>query len=182
MDVIFIKWVDTIGDPEQGWKGDEDTNEFFEREDNVAEEVGFVWEETDDYLCLIGSWMPGEVPLTRNRTKIPKKWILERTVSDEGQIKLRLMKTCQHEGCSFPIWSHGYCKFHQRDRADYKPYKFKQREPTGEMDVFKAIWDERPHVSEISGKPLDKYEGTEFFPNLFMHILDKKNYPKYRLE
>lgn len=49
------------------------------------------------------------------------------------------------------------------------------------MDVFLEVWSERPHKSEISGKPLDKYEGTEFFPNVFMHILDKKNYPRYRL-
>ena len=91
------------------------------------------------------------------------------------------MKTCQHEGCSWPVWSSGFCKFHQRDRADFKPYKFKQRKPTGEMDVFLEAWSERPHKSEISGKPLDKYEGTEFFPNLFAHICDKKNYPKFRL-
>lgn len=80
MEVVFIKWVDTIGDPEQGWKDPEDTNDFFDRDDNVAEEVGFVWHEDDDYLCLVSSWMPGDTPITRNRTKIPKKWILERVV------------------------------------------------------------------------------------------------------
>jgi len=91
------------------------------------------------------------------------------------------MKTCKHEGCNWPVWGHGFCKFHQRDREDFKAPTIKPRKTTGELDVFKEIWAERPHRSEISGRALDKYEGTEFFPNIFLHILDKKNWPKYRL-
>ena len=85
MDIIYIKWVDTISDPEEGWKNDEHTNDFFDRDDNIAEDVGFIWDETEDYLCIISSYMPGEFPLTRNRTKIPKKWILSRVILMENK-------------------------------------------------------------------------------------------------
>jgi len=79
LDVVYIKWVDTIGDPEGNWKDIEQTDEFFERDDNVVEEVGIVWSEDDDYLCLISKWMPSEeMPITAGRTKIPKRWILDR--------------------------------------------------------------------------------------------------------
>jgi hypothetical protein len=78
LEAVYIKWVDTVGDPENGWKDAEQTNEFFGRDDNVVEEVGFVWYEDDDYVNLCGGWMPGEAPLTKHRTKIPKKWVILR--------------------------------------------------------------------------------------------------------
>jgi len=77
-EVIYVKWVDTIGDPIGGWKDDVDTDDFFDCDDNVVEEVGFVWSEDDDFINLCDSIMPGEPSYTRHRTKIPKKWILER--------------------------------------------------------------------------------------------------------
>ena len=81
LDVVYIKWVDTIGDPEGGWKDPEQTDDFFDREDNVVEEVGFVWSEDDDFLCLISKWMPSDdIPITAGRTKIPKRWILDRQI------------------------------------------------------------------------------------------------------
>ena len=78
LEVIYIKWIDTVGDPANGWKDEEGTDDFFDRDDNVAEEVGFVWKEDDDYLCLCSGIMPGDYYLTKHRTKIPKRWILER--------------------------------------------------------------------------------------------------------
>jgi hypothetical protein len=77
--LIFIKWVDVCGDPEHGWKDENSTVEFFERKDNIVKEVGFVFSEDDDYINLIGAYMPSDdIGLTRHRTKIPKKWILKR--------------------------------------------------------------------------------------------------------
>ena len=78
LEIVFIKWVDTISDPESVWKNKEDTDDFFERDDNVVEEVGFVWSEDDDYIHLVDSWMPGEIPMSIHRMKIPKRWILKR--------------------------------------------------------------------------------------------------------
>lgn len=78
---VYIEWVDTIGDPETNWKNQEDTDDFFDREDNVVKEVGFIWFENEDYLCLVGKYMPSDdisVTLSSGRTKIPKKWILKR--------------------------------------------------------------------------------------------------------
>jgi hypothetical protein len=76
---VYIEWVDTIADPDGGWKDPDMTSEFFERQDNLVQQIGFVWEEDDDFLCLISMWMPSEeVPITSGRTKIPKRWILKR--------------------------------------------------------------------------------------------------------
>jgi hypothetical protein len=76
---VYIEWVDTIGDPDGGWKDTEGTDDFFERNDNIVRELGFVWDEDDDFICLISKWMPSDdIPITAGRTKIPKKWIIKR--------------------------------------------------------------------------------------------------------
>jgi len=77
--LIYIEWVDTVGDPDNGWKTEDQTDEFFEREDNIVRETGFLWYEDKDYLYLVGKYMPSfnEV-LSAHRTKVPKKWILKR--------------------------------------------------------------------------------------------------------
>lgn len=36
-------------------------------------------------------------------------------------------KICQHEGCNYNIFSHGFCRIHQRDRKDLKLPKTKPR-------------------------------------------------------
>lgn len=47
---------------------------------------------------------------------------------------------------------------------------------TGELELFKKIWNERPHYCEVTGLYLPKFE-----PILFSHILSKGAYPKFRL-
>ena len=47
---------------------------------------------------------------------------------------------------------------------------------TGELELFKKIWEERPHVSEVSGKPLGNFK-----PMYFSHVLTKGAYPGFRL-
>jgi hypothetical protein len=58
-----------------------------------------------------------------------------------------------------------------------KAYKFK-KEPTGEAQVFKMIWNERPHKSQISGAPI-----KEATPTNFLHVLPKaqNKYPEFKL-
>lgn len=78
---VYIKWVDTISDSDDFWKNTDQTNDFFERQDNIVHEVGFIWSEDEEFICLISKYFPSEdeeVTLTCGRTKIPKKWILER--------------------------------------------------------------------------------------------------------
>jgi len=56
----------------------------------------------------------------------------------------------------------------------------KPKRPTGELKLFLEIWDERPHVSEVSGKPLLPKEHPQWIWQ-FSHILPKGLYPKIRL-
>ena len=77
--LTYIEWVDTIGDGDNGWKNEDQTDDFFEREDNIVREVGFLWYEDDDYLYLVGKYMPSlNETLSAHRTKVPKAWILKR--------------------------------------------------------------------------------------------------------
>lgn len=56
------------------------------------------------------------------------------------------------------------------------PIKYK-RKPTGELEVFKSIWSERPHFSQVSGKFL----GDDLNVSFFSHILPKSHYKRFRL-
>jgi len=85
-----------------------------------------------------------------------------------------MAKTCLKESCNNPIFSKGYCKFHQYLRKDVKVYQYKKK-PTGEKALFEEIWDERPRVSFLSGKELD------FSVSIFAHVLNKKDFSNYRL-
>lgn len=93
-------------------------------------------------------------------------------------------KTCQYnEGCSYPVWGGGMCQKHQFARTGRKPKGFKstqkklkpRKKPTGELAFFNALWAVRPHVSFVSGKPV------QFAPITFSHILNKNVYKKFRL-
>lgn len=108
------------------------------------------------------------------------------------------MKTCKHEGCNRAVFSHLYCGAHQNERTDDKwiASQKKQRDkmrsfkinkpqavnPSGEYAMFMLIWSERPHVSYVSGLPLDRWEGTKLFVNLFSHLLPKGKYTEARLD
>lgn len=43
-----------------------------------------------------------------------------------------------------------------------------------DISFYKEIWEERPHVCEITGAKI------EFSPIVFSHILSKGAYPEYR--
>ena len=53
-----------------------------------------------------------------------------------------------------------------------------KRKKTGELDLFKEIWSERPHACSCCNSPL----GNELQPIFFSHLLAKSTYPKYRLD
>ena len=52
----------------------------------------------------------------------------------------------------------------------------KKKGKTGELELFKEIWNERPHICEVDGKPLGA-----FSVGLFSHVLTKGAYPGFRL-
>jgi hypothetical protein len=61
----------------------------------------------------------------------------------------------------------------------------------GQKELFEELWSTRKHVSWLTGAPLRQYEDEmddeqcwhkhPLWYNLFHHVLNKKNYPKFRL-
>lgn len=52
-----------------------------------------------------------------------------------------------------------------------------------EIDVFNEIWDERPHVSELSGKNLPYGQNNKsMWVRQFLHVLPKGKFPSLRLD
>lgn len=83
-------------------------------------------------------------------------------------------------GRSRYLFSHGLCSYCHKI-WQLKTGKVKIRKPTGELAMFNEIWIEREHVSFLSGLPLDEFQGTPYYVNMFAHVLDKKKYPSQRL-
>lgn len=46
--------------------------------------------------------------------------------------------------------------------------------------MFEYVWETRPHISELSGKPLLP-KGNFKWHWQFLHVLPKGSYPSYRL-
>jgi hypothetical protein len=100
------------------------------------------------------------------------------------------MKTCNKEGCAYPSFGKGYCRSHQYLRTGKsvptlrkcperpvmacEPYL--KSKPTGERVMFQAIWNTRPHKSQLSDKPIH-----EARPGNFAHLHAKGKRPDLRL-
>ena len=110
------------------------------------------------------------------------------------------MKACKHPSCTYPVFSHLYCKSHQYLRTDsgylkkqaiakekkYHPVKKVMRNMdfgfSGEAEMFDSIWDQTPfHFCEFTGESLDLFYGTDLYYSCFMHILSKKQFPLFKL-
>lgn len=50
-----------------------------------------------------------------------------------------------------------------------------------QRELFDQIWSERPHLSEVSGKPL-LYKGHSLWHWQFAHVLSKGAYPSLKLD
>ena len=115
-----------------------------------------------------------------------------------------MAKQCKYPGCAHLVFSHDYCGLHQYCRTDekylhsvekkkekmmkksYSHIKQKPREATGEQELFNMMWNTSDERSFISGIDLGWIERTDYgrhplFYNMFHHVLNKKNYPKFRL-
>jgi hypothetical protein len=98
-----------------------------------------------------------------------------------------MAKECKHEECTYPVWAKGYCKKHQYLRTDKKKTTFIKSDFDNlgktEIDIFNEIWEERPHVSELSGKPLpyDK-SNMKMWVCQFLHVIGKGRSPSLRLD
>jgi hypothetical protein len=82
---------------------------------------------------------------------------------------------CQNTECHCTTFNQKFCKFYRPDKKKKSSGISKVRKPTGEMEVFQKLWEERPHTCFVSGNQL------EFSHYICFHILGKGAYPKYRL-
>lgn len=91
---------------------------------------------------------------------------------------LRKKKICNTCGKECFLFSHGRCEYcAKKDYASKSTKIIEKRKPTGELAIFKAIWDStRKKVSVVSGKPIYK-----FHISCFAHVLAKGKHPKLRL-
>jgi len=84
---------------------------------------------------------------------------------------------------TFLVVKAGYCKrCNETVKADKKgkkvKYKIKtQRKTSGELLLYWKIWEQRPHVCQVSGEPIRTFD-----IRCFSHILTKGAYPSYRLD
>lgn len=95
-------------------------------------------------------------------------------------------KTCNAEGCDQFVFGKGYCKSHQYLRVDKSKPKSIQKvsikrnsKPSGELFLFKEIWNTRKHISFVTGL---KIEPDEFSVSLFHHVVAKSKTEKARLD
>lgn len=91
----------------------------------------------------------------------------------------RKKKPCVGCGRESYIFSKDRCRDCARmsySKPKQSPIKKKIPKATGELALFQAIWNTRPHICQVSGNPI-----KEFDVRCFMHVLSKKAYPAYRL-
>lgn len=70
----------------------------------------------------------------------------------------------------------GLCLYHnQKRKASLKKKVASKAKGQGYLELYKQIWDERPHVSEVSGEPI-----KEFNVCCFMHLLNKNTFSQIK--
>jgi len=89
-DIEFILWHDTYTMGNKGWTYQDDVDEFSDGEMIIAT-VGFIYNETDDWLTLFGDYHnlgeEGFDPRYNRLLKIPKGCIIKRR-----KLRLKLKK------------------------------------------------------------------------------------------
>jgi hypothetical protein len=113
------------------------------------------------------------------------------------------MKTCKAEGCVRPVFSHGFCQSHQRQRTDDKynrTYKANRGIPKytkkekiqdfnfgfeSQLDLFAWLWQEAKDKNGIvicpyTNERLNCFYNTEQWLSCFAHILPKGRYTYFR--
>ena len=66
-----------------------------------------------------------------------------------------------------------------RPKKQRKPIK-QSKGQSGQKDMFNQIWQDRPHISQISGLKLHP-QGHDLWHWQFAHIISKGAYPSYKL-
>jgi len=90
------------------------------------------------------------------------------------------MIKCQAIECFCTDFNRKFCKHYREDdkpkvsKLKRSPMK-RKRVATGEMALFKELWEKRNHKCFVTGQPL------EFSHMICFHILGKGAFPAYRL-
>lgn len=78
MKIVYIEWVDAMTINE-GWQPEEELKKWAESNDWKVNQIGFLIEETPEYLLVAGLKNPERRSFSEDRyssvTKIPKGWI-----------------------------------------------------------------------------------------------------------
>ncbi len=85
------------------------------------------------------------------------------------------MSQCSKEGCDCTEYMAKFCKNKDFKVKKKKGFKVKTK-GTGELEFFREIWEERPHVCFVTGERI-----LEFNIMCFAHVLPKGHYGKWRL-
>lgn len=100
----------------------------------------------------------------------------------------RKLKTCDGCGKERILWSKKLCKSCHAKAGGYKTIQRKKNnnavfrvaktvpKATGELEIFKIIWEEREHVCQVCSSTLHVFDVWNM-----AHILSKKSYPSFRL-
>lgn len=64
----------------------------------------------------------------------------------------------------------------EQKKLKRKTGKLKIKKASGQLVVFLKIWNERPHVCQVTGDPIPYFDIWGF-----MHLLGKKAYPRFIL-
>jgi hypothetical protein len=86
--------------------------------------------------------------------------------------KKKICKTCNELTY---IWARGECRYCSFKKSPIKK-KVVVRKESGELEVFKMIWNERPHHCEVCKTTLHIFDHWNF-----AHILGKGAYQRFRL-
>ena len=91
-----------------------------------------------------------------------------------------------NNGKTITLYAGGRCRYHywkHRDKVkqNKKPLSERSIQGTGEKKMFQEIWKTREHISFLSRKGLNVYDGTKFWYSCFAHVLPKGKYPKLKI-
>lgn len=83
------------------------------------------------------------------------------------------------------IYAKKLCQFCYKLESYYRSQERKKKKALesdfkGELDMFNQIWGTRQRESFLSNKILHLSRGSQFFPNMFAHVLSKNKYPLFR--
>ena len=76
MKLIYLQWQDATS--HSSWFSKGELEEWLKKENDMIEQVGWVFDETEKHIVLIGRRDFGTEPLLGLIQKIPKTWIKKR--------------------------------------------------------------------------------------------------------